>query len=111
VKVEDNKAEYIADLQGEDRVSFGLQGFSDSPKDYDFRVVNKRAQLEVHIVGDHPLANASDTSVGLDRDDQIALVEQRIGIGRLIGPYPRYLRLRNRAKGRKRVCCSCDGDS
>ena len=63
VKIDGNKADYIADLQGEDRVAFGLQGFTDSPKDYDFRVVNKSAQLEVHIVGDHPLTNASVWSI------------------------------------------------
>jgi hypothetical protein len=63
VNIEGNKADYIANLQGEDRVSFGLQGFSDSPKDYDFRVVNKGAQLEVRIVGDHPLTNASVWSI------------------------------------------------
>jgi hypothetical protein len=62
-KIEGNKAEYIADLKGEDRVSFGLQGFGDSPKDYDFKVVNKGAKVQVHIVGDRPVVNASLWSI------------------------------------------------
>jgi hypothetical protein len=63
VTIAGNRAEYIADLHGEDRASFNMQGFSDSPKDYDFRIVNKSAQLEVRIVGDHPLANANVWSI------------------------------------------------
>ena len=44
---------------------------------------------------DAALADARDAGVGLHRDDHIALVEQRIGIGRHIGPHARDLHLRN----------------
>ncbi len=58
-----NKAEYLVDLKDKDRVAFGLQGFTDSPKDYDFRIENKGAQLAVRMVGDRPLSNASVWSI------------------------------------------------
>jgi hypothetical protein len=63
VAINGDKAEYVADLQGKDRVAFGLQGHSDSPKDYDFRIVNKNAQVEVRMQGDRPLTNASVWSI------------------------------------------------
>lgn len=61
--IEGSTASYIADLQGQDRVTFGLQGFSAEAKDYHFVIVNKAAKLRVTIVGDRPLTNASVWSI------------------------------------------------
>ncbi len=63
VKLNGSTAEYIANLQGQDRVAFGLQGFSADSKDYHFEIVNRDAKLQVTITGDHPLANASVWSI------------------------------------------------
>ena len=62
-RIDGSTAEYIADLQGQDRVQFGLEGFSADPKDYDFRLVNKAAKVQVHMVGDRPLVGASLWSI------------------------------------------------
>jgi hypothetical protein len=42
-----------------DGVALGLQGHSNSQKDYDFRIVDKAAQVEVRMQGDQHLINAS----------------------------------------------------
>lgn len=63
IKMEGNKAEYIADVTGENRVAWNMSGYSDSPKDYDFTIVNKKAQLAINITGDRPLANANIWSI------------------------------------------------
>ena len=63
VKIDGSTATYIADLQGQDRVSFGLQGFSTDPKDYHFSIMNRTANVQVTISGDRPLANASVWSI------------------------------------------------
>ena len=63
VTVEDGMATYVADLQGQDRVAFGLQGFSADPKDYNFTISNRTAKVQVKISGDHPLANATVWSI------------------------------------------------
>lgn len=58
VQIDGKTATYIADLTGEDRVSFGLQGSSNQVSDYDFSIVNKTAGVGVNIKGDQPLTNA-----------------------------------------------------
>ena len=63
VRIDGSTAEYIADLQGTDRVQFGLEGYSADAKDYDFRIVNKAAKLQVKMVGDRPLVGASVWSI------------------------------------------------
>ncbi len=62
-KIDGSTAEYVADLQGQDRVQFGLEGFSADPKDYDFRILNNAAKLQVRMVGDRPLVGASLWSI------------------------------------------------
>lgn len=62
-RIDGSTAEYVADLQGQDRVQFGLEGFSAEAKDYDFRIVNKAAKLQVRMVGDRPLVGASLWSI------------------------------------------------
>jgi hypothetical protein len=63
VTISGSTASYIADLKGQDRVAFGLQGFSAYPKDYHFEISNQATKLKVTITGDHPLANASVWSI------------------------------------------------
>ena len=61
--VDGKTASYIADLTGQDRASVGLQGFGADAKDYDFRITNHTAGVEVRIQGDHPLTNATLWSI------------------------------------------------
>lgn len=63
VKMDGSTAEYVADLQGQDRVVFGLQGFSSQASDNRFTVVNDAAKLRITIEGDRPLTNASVWSI------------------------------------------------
>jgi hypothetical protein len=63
VRIEGKKATYIADLQGQDRVAFGLQGFSSDVKDYNFFIANDAAKVGIRIEGDRPLVNASVWSI------------------------------------------------
>ena len=58
IKIDGKTASYVADLEGQDRASFGLQGFGSDAKDYDFAVTNQAAGVEVHVRGDHPLTDA-----------------------------------------------------
>jgi hypothetical protein len=62
-KIEGSKAEYVADLQEQDRAAFGLQGFSNDPKDYHFTILNRTAKLQITITGDRPLIDASVWSI------------------------------------------------
>jgi hypothetical protein len=63
VAIDGMTAKYIADLQGRDRVVFGLQGFSSDPKDYHFVIANRTAHVQVLITGDRPLTDASVWSI------------------------------------------------
>jgi hypothetical protein len=63
VPINGSNATYIADLQGQDRVVFGLQGFSVDPKDYHFEVSNRTAKIKITMTGDRPLVNASVWSI------------------------------------------------
>jgi hypothetical protein len=63
VHIDGKTASYVADLQGQDRVAFGLQGFSGDAKDYNFIVVNRAAPVQVEIAGDRPLVDASVWSI------------------------------------------------
>jgi len=63
VRIEGKTASYVADLQGQDHVAFGLQGFSGDAKDYNFTVINRAAPVQVQVVCDRPLSNASVWSI------------------------------------------------
>lgn len=63
IHVDGKTASYVADLQGEDRATCGLEGFSNDPKDYDFTIRNDAAKVQVHIIGDHPIVNAMIWSI------------------------------------------------
>src|SRR3981081_1319507 len=54
------------------------------------------------------LADAHDSSVGLDGDDHVALIEKGIRVWRQIRSYSRDLHLWKAGKCGKPACCSCD---
>ncbi|MBZ5621946.1 MAG: hypothetical protein LAQ69_24955 [Acidobacteriia bacterium] len=58
-----NQIVYLKTLADRDRATASIQGFGDSPKDYDIRVENRGAGAGVRITGDHPLTNASLWSI------------------------------------------------
>ena len=62
-KVEENRAFYVAPVTGENRVAWGLQGFSNEPRDYDFTVTNTAAPVQVHFEGNRPLIDAAVWSI------------------------------------------------
>jgi len=49
---------YHKSLQGEDRVSTPILGFTNSPQDYDFRVESEAAGAGMHVTSNRPLARA-----------------------------------------------------
>jgi hypothetical protein len=54
---------YLKPLQGEDRVSVGIQGFGTGAKDYDVRVENVRTGAGFRVTSDRPMANLSLWSI------------------------------------------------
>jgi hypothetical protein len=62
-EIHGNQATYLKPVEGQDRVSFGLSGFGTDPKDYDFRIENKKAGAGMRIQADRPLTNASLWSI------------------------------------------------
>lgn len=63
VSIQGSTATYTANLGEQDRVAFGLQGFSANPSDYDFTVANRLAGVQIRIQGNRPLVNASVWSI------------------------------------------------
>jgi hypothetical protein len=63
VTIRGNEAVYVKALEGQDRVAFGLQGFSNDAKDFDVRVENSKTGTGLRIVGDRPLVNESVWSI------------------------------------------------
>lgn len=58
-----NEIAYLKTLEGQERVSFPIQGFGASPTDYDVRVENRRTGAGVRITSDRPLASATLWSI------------------------------------------------
>jgi hypothetical protein len=54
---------YLKPLQGEERVSIGIQGFGAEAKDYDVRVENVKTGAGFRVTSDRPLANLSLWSI------------------------------------------------
>jgi hypothetical protein len=54
---------YRKTLEDQERVTFGIQGFGTDPKDYDFRVENRKTGAGVRITSDRPIASASLWSI------------------------------------------------
>jgi hypothetical protein len=62
-EVRGNQILYTKTLADKDRMTTSAQGFSDSPKDYDIRVENKKVGAGVRITGDKPLSNVNYWSI------------------------------------------------
>lgn len=54
---------YLKALQGEDRVSIGIQGFGAEATDYDVRVENLKTRAGFRVTSDRPLASLSLWSI------------------------------------------------
>ena len=58
-----NQITYARTLEGQDRVSFPIQGFGPHAGDYDIRIENRRARAGVRVRGDRPLASMTLWSI------------------------------------------------
>lgn len=56
-EIRGNQIAYLKTLEGQDRVSFGIQGFSKEAKDYDVRIENHKVGVGVRVISDRPLAS------------------------------------------------------
>jgi hypothetical protein len=54
---------YLKTLQGQDRVTFGIQGFGKEPKDYDVRVEHVKTGAGFRVTSDRPVASMSLWSI------------------------------------------------
>jgi hypothetical protein len=61
--VEGNRIVYRKKLEGEDRVTVNVQGYSADPKDYDIRIENKASGAGVRVTSDRPVAAESLWSI------------------------------------------------
>ena len=55
-ELRNNRVVFLKTLAGEDRVQFGIEGYSNEAKDYDIRVENHKVGAGVRITGDRPLS-------------------------------------------------------
>jgi hypothetical protein len=62
-EIRGNQIVYLKTLEGEDRVTFGIQGFGKEPKDYDVRVENTKTGAGFRVTSDRPLASMSLWSI------------------------------------------------
>lgn len=62
-KVEGTKIAYVKTLEGEETVAMPIQGFSDTAKDYDFRIENAAAGAGMRVQGDRAMSQAALWSI------------------------------------------------
>jgi hypothetical protein len=62
-EIRGNQIVYTKTLEDQERVTFALKGFGAEPKDYDFRVENRKTGAGVRVTSDRPLASASLWSI------------------------------------------------
>lgn len=62
-EIRGNQLIYLKELDGKDRMTANLSGFSTDVKDYDFRVEDRKAGVGVRIRGDRPLMNVNVWSI------------------------------------------------
>jgi hypothetical protein len=62
-EVRDKQILFRKTLEGRDTVFGGFEGFSDSAKEYDFRIDNRRAGAGVRVTGDRPLSQLALWSI------------------------------------------------
>jgi hypothetical protein len=62
-EIRGNKIVYLRTLEGQERVTFGIQGFGKEPKDYDVRVENAKTGVGFRVTSDRPLASMNLWSI------------------------------------------------
>jgi len=62
-EIRGNQLVFLKTLENQERMTTGWRGFSDSPKDYEIRVENRKVGAGVRITGDRPLANVGFWSI------------------------------------------------
>jgi hypothetical protein len=62
-EIRGNQIVYLKNLEGQDRVTFPIQGFGNEPKDYDVRIENRKSGAGVRVVSDRPMASISLWSI------------------------------------------------
>ena len=63
VEIRGQEITYSRDLQAGEGIFWGVEGFGDSPTDYDIRIENRRSGAGVRITGDRPLAKLNFWSI------------------------------------------------
>lgn len=62
-EIRGNQITYVKTLEGQERVSFPIQGFGPDSKDYDIRIEHKKTGAGLRITGDRPLTRESLWSI------------------------------------------------
>ena len=62
-EIRGNQVVYLKTLQKEDRMQTPVGGFSDSPKDNEVRIENRKVGAGMRITGDHPLVHLNLWSI------------------------------------------------
>lgn len=62
-EIRGNQIVYVKTLENQDRMTTAVQGFSDSPRDYDIRVENRKVGAGFRVTGDRPLTNIALWSI------------------------------------------------
>jgi hypothetical protein len=62
-EIRGNQVIYLKTLQNEDRMQTPVGGFSDSPKDNEIRIENRKVGAGMRITGDHPLVHLNLWSI------------------------------------------------
>lgn len=62
-EIRGNEIVYLKTLEGQDRVTFPIQGFGKEAKDYDVRIENRKSGASVRVTADRPLASVSLWSI------------------------------------------------
>lgn len=62
-EIRGNQIVYLKTLENEERATTPVQGFSDSPKDYDIRIENRKVGAGMRITADCPLRSAALWSI------------------------------------------------
>ena len=62
-EIRGNQIVYVKTLENQDRMTTAVQGFSDSARDYDIRVENRKVGAGFRVTGDRPLTNIALWSI------------------------------------------------
>jgi hypothetical protein len=62
-EIRGNQIVYLKTLEGQERVTFGIQGFGSEAKDYDVRIENRKTGAGFRVTSDRPVASMSLWSI------------------------------------------------